>query len=267
LCTVKFTFIREERAFDQGYIGEVKLVDGSIPQMISFSNEIQFNNTSFQLPIHLVKKNKKEGKYLLLLNTSVYQEQMRLHLVELLRNQTFELEALDYSFFKLQPNNKKMLLLVDESALNESLAIIHLLAINKIETHLYVLSTSQQEGIVELLQDILHNNLNFVQSFDDERVDPIFDEQVIGTNLFISGQWPMIHHIKEMAYDAGFSDEEIQYNGFGQIKEKIYCVKCYSFNKKKTTNEITCESCKTVLEVSKHFSKRLDAYLGYIKVV
>jgi hypothetical protein len=259
--------ICEKRAFDQGYVGEVKLLEGSIPQTISFSDEIQFKNTSFQLPIHLVEMNKKEGKYLLLLNTSVYQEQMRLHLVELLRNQTFELEAFDYSFFKLQPNCKKMLLLIDESAVIDSLAIISSLSIKKIETHLYVKTTSQQEDIVDYLQDILYNNINLLSSFDDERVHSIFDEQIIGTNIFISGSWSMLHHIKQKAYDVGFSDEEIQYRGFGRKQEKVYCVKCYSYNKKQSANEITCESCKTVLEVSKHFSRRLDSYLGYIKVI
>ena len=43
----------------------------------------------------------------------------------------------------------------------------------------------------------------------------------------------MIQAIKEEAYHVGFSDDEIQTVGISRKKEKVFCVKCYSYNSKK----------------------------------
>lgn len=78
----------------------------------------------------------------------------------------------------------------------------------------------------------------------------------------------MINSVKEMAYISGFTDDEIQYKGLGQKKEKIMCVKCYSLNQNQMDDEvdvIICKHCNAMLEVSNHYSKRHAAYLGYIK--
>ncbi|SDJ11620.1 dimethylamine monooxygenase subunit DmmA family protein [Alteribacillus bidgolensis] len=273
MYSIKFFLTREELSFNKGYVGEVKLVNGSIPYTISRSNEITINNTRFELPINLVELNKEEGRYLLLINTADYQEQKRLDLVRSLRNQTFELQAQDYSFFKLHSNCKKVLLLIDKLALIESLAIVHSLSINKIETQFFLKINSQQESIFNYmalrnyLQEIPYNNAAILPSSSyDKKVQSIFEKQKIGTNIFISGSFSMLDSLKQKAYEAGFSDEEIQYRGFGQKQEKIYCVKCYSYNKKHSTQTIECENCNTILDVSDHFSRRLNAYLGYIDV-
>ncbi|OHR65644.1 hypothetical protein HMPREF3291_12535 [Bacillus sp. HMSC76G11] len=257
--------IQEERTFDKGFMAEVKVVEGSIPQLIGFADQVQCNDTIYHLPIQLVETYKKDRKYRIFFSTSAYQEQKRL--IDQLRYQIFELNVSDYSFFQFQPNDRKILLLIDESALFESLAIIDLLSLKKIETDIYIKTERQQGEIIDYLQSKLHSNLNFLSSSGSQEAYSILDDQIIGTKLFISGPWPMIHQIKQMANAAGFTDEEIQFKGIGRKKEKVFCVKCYSYNRKPNKNEITCEHCKTVLDVSNHFSKRLDAYLGYIHVV
>ncbi|WP_445491922.1 hypothetical protein [Niallia sp. 03133] len=47
-------------------------------------------------------------------------------------------------------------------------------------------------------------------------------------------------------------------------KENVFCVKCCSFNKKTEDNYITCNNCNTLLDVTTRYSKRLEAYLGFI---
>ncbi|MEJ9232133.1 hypothetical protein LAV79_22230 [Peribacillus butanolivorans] len=259
--------IQEERTFDQGFVAEVKVIEGSIPQMIGVAGQVQCNDTIYQLPIQIVETCKNDRKYRLFFSTAAYQEQKRLQIAEQLRYQIFELKVSDNSFFQLQPSDRKMLLLIDESALFESLAIIDFLSLKKIETDIYIKAKRQQWEIIDYVKSKLHSNINFLSSSESQEAYSILDEQIIGTKLFISGLWPMVHHIEQMAKVVGFTDEEIQYKGIGRKKEKVFCVKCYSYNRKKNQNEITCEHCKTVLDVSSHFSKRLDAYLGYIHVV
>ncbi|PLR79929.1 hypothetical protein CVD25_22625 [Bacillus canaveralius] len=264
--TIKCRLIQIERILEQGFIAEAILVGGISPEKIGFADQVQTDETIFQLPIHLVETSKTEGIYRLLFNTSALTDQERLVLTEQLAQQNFFLELSDDSVFKLDPNLKKLLVIIDESAFFESLAIIEMLSINNIETIAYVKTEEPQREFVDYLQQKLPEGIYFLSSISSDEIHSIFNQQTMGTKLFLSGQWPMIDSLKEMAYAAGFSDEEIQYKGYGRKVEKIFCVKCYSFNRKKQTAETRCDRCNTVLDVSPHFSKRLDAYLGYIKV-
>lgn len=263
---IKCKPIQEERKFEQGYVTEVKILEGSIPQMIGIAEKVQCNDTIFQVPIQLVETCKKEGKYRLYFNTSSMQESYYFHLAEQLQTQSFELNCLEHPFFEHQSNYRKVLFLIDESDLFDSLAIIDLLSQNKIETAIYVKTDRQQGEILDHIQHITHNKIYYVSSFENDEVESLLSEQMIGTRIFISGPWSMIQQIKKIASTVGFTDEEIHYNGSGENNDKVYCVKCYSYNNSQNTNEITCKHCNTVLDVSRHFSKRLDAYLGYIQV-
>lgn len=171
-----------------------------------------------------------------------------------------------HPFFEGQPKCRKVLFLIDESELFDSLATIDAFSQNRIEAEIYV-KTDRQQG--EILEDIQHKTsikINYIPSFENDKIESLLNEQLIGTKIFISGPWSMIKQIKEIASTVGFTDEEIYYNGSGEEDKKVYCVKCYSYNKaEKNSNEITCGHCNAVLDVSKHFSKRLDSYLGYIQ--
>lgn len=258
--------IQEERKFEQGYVTEVKVLEGSIPRMIGIAEKVKCNDTIFQVPIQLVETSKEEGKYRLYFNTSAMQESNHFLLEEQLQTQSFELNYLEHPFFEHQHHYRKVLFLIDESDLFDSLAIIELLSQTKIETAIYVKTDRPQGEILDHIQHITHNKINYVSSFENDLIESLLNEQLIGTRIFISGPWAMFKQIKAIANTAGFTDEEIYFNGAEERNNKVYCVKCYSYNKSQNTNQITCEHCNTILDVSRHFSKRLDAYLGYIQV-
>ncbi|EIJ82032.1 hypothetical protein PB1_03805 [Bacillus methanolicus PB1] len=267
MSKIKCRLIREERLFKDVYTAEIKVIDGFLPQTVGVIKKIQYKDDLFQIPIRYVETCMNKGTYRLFFHNSTGRENDYLLLMGDFQNQLIELEVSDYSLFQLQSNPKKVLLFIDELAIFESLAIIHSLSLNKIETYLYIKTDRKQEETISYLQHLLPNRIKCVSSFSYQEVSPILDKQVMGTKLFISGMWPMIRKVKEIAYAAGFTDEEIQYKGIGRKNEKIFCVKCYNLNRKKNEYETTCENCNTILDVSTHFSRRLDAYLGYIKIV
>lgn len=262
--TIKCRHVKDIALFKHGYVAEIELIEGSIPQQIGLADHIQYNNNNLQLPLHLVET-KKEGIYYLFLDTSNYREQKN-SIIEQFQYTSFTLGISEYSSFSIQSNYKKMLLIIDSSALFESLPIIDFLALNQINTDVYLITERNQGKDIDYLQHKLGNNIILVPSFDG--LQSIFDGQAIGTYLFISGSWLMINTVTKIAYNAGFTDDEIQYKGVGPKKEKIMCVKCYSLNENQMddeVDEITCKHCNAVLEVSNHYSKRHVAYLGYIK--
>ncbi len=166
---------------------------------------------------------------------------------------------------KIPENCKKMIILAEESGISESLAIIGSLSENNIDFTIYVKTDDQQKEISNQFQHISNNKINYIPSFKNEAVESIVDGQLIGTKIFIAGSSSMVQQVKEIAINAGFTEEEIQSKEFGPKDEQVYCAKCYSYNKKPDKDEMTCAHCDTVLDISTHYSKKLGAYLGYIK--
>lgn len=169
-------------------------------------------------------------------------------------------------FFEQQHKSRKVLFLIDGSDLSNSLTIVESLSKNKIETEIYV-RTDQQEGEgFEKIEQLTGKKNHYVSDFENNQVETLLNEQLMGTKIFISGAWETFKRIQSIANKIGFSDDDIYFNGIEENNNKVYCVKCYSYNTNtQYSNEITCEHCDTVLDVSTHFSKRLDAYLGYIQ--
>jgi dimethylamine monooxygenase subunit C len=168
--------------------------------------------------------------------------------------------------FSLHSNVKKMLLLLEESTFFEHIAIMDYLTSQKIETEIYLKTKQIPTEINKYVKDKFRKHQPSPSAFSLVDVSGILNQQTIGTHLFISGKWPMIQTIKERAYEVGFSENEIQTMAIGPKEEKVFCVKCYSYNLKKQENEISCDCCNTSLSVSNHFSKRINAYLGYINI-
>ncbi|MGE8081214.1 dimethylamine monooxygenase subunit DmmA family protein [Peribacillus loiseleuriae] len=264
--TVKGRVIQVENSFDQGYIAEVKLLSGSNSQMIGFAKQIICNQTRFKLPVYLVETGKQEGTYRLLINTTTCPEQEKLRLVEQLKDQEFELVVEEDPYFELHHNCQKMLFIIEQTALFVNLAEIDFLSLKNIEFSVFVIG-EEKDPIRDYLQNKHGCNVTILPSFTSHDVQTVLDKQLIGTKLFISGDWSMVRDVKQAAYSVGFTDKEMQTKEIGIKEEKVYCVKCYNHNKKTNSSEITCVHCHTILDVSNHFSKRLDAYLGYIQVV
>ncbi len=169
-------------------------------------------------------------------------------------------------FFEQQHRSRKVLFLIDESDLSNSLTIVESLSKNNIETEIYVKTDRQGGEILNNIEQLTGKKNHYVSDFENNQVETLLNEQLMGTKIFISGAWESFNRIQTIANRVGFSDDELYFNGVEESNNKVYCVKCYSYNiNTQNSNEITCEHCGTNLDVSGHFSKRLDAYLGYIQ--
>lgn len=260
--TIKCKITKIEKTFNHGHVVEAELIEGSIPNLITYADHVKSDGTIFQIPTYLIETTNK-GICRLYFHTTPNNDEWLFNF----EGTFFELYVSEYSNFIIPQHCKKMLLLIEESALFENLIIIDFLAINKIKTDVYIKTEAQGE-LLNYLQRRMNNNITLLPSLETRTVHSIFTNQEIGTRLYISGSWSMINHLKNIAFEIGLTDDEIQFKGFGVKKEKIMCVKCYSFNINETNDEIeemNCAHCNTMLEVSSHYSRRLGAHLGYVK--
>ena len=106
-----------------------------------------------------------------------------------------------------------------------------------------------------------------IEDQSDSFLEQWFTQQRMGTFLYLSGEWQFINRLKKLSLEAGFSEYEMQINIVGPISKKLVCCECYGVNEFRDNDmHITCNHCGIGLEVSSHYSRRLEAYLGYTSI-
>ncbi|MBS8265418.1 hypothetical protein DYI25_13400 [Mesobacillus boroniphilus] len=101
---------------------------------------------------------------------------------------------------------------------------------------------------------------------EESFVNEWFSKQKMGTYLYISGTSDFVKRIQVRAMNAGFSEHDMQTFITGTIKKKLICCTCHGENEVLDSTHVVCVHCGQDLEVSDHYSRRLDAYLGYVTI-
>jgi dimethylamine monooxygenase subunit C len=152
---------------------------------------------------------------------------------------------------------KKILVLLEGAHAREHKAIIQKLSKETYMLEFFIVGENHKEDTYPTLS-LQYSSIN--------NVNNIFLRQLMGTTLYIVGEDSFIQQMIGHAYGAGFTDQEIQTCQLGMKMDKVFCVKCYQLLSKNQDEEVTCIHCQTKLQISNHFSKRHNAFLGYIKI-
>jgi dimethylamine monooxygenase subunit C len=122
----------------------------------------------------------------------------------------------------------------------------------------------------DLLQQALSEKIPFDFHIFAEGQEPMlktwFCTQKMGTYLYISGSAEFVKMVKELAFETGFSEQEIQTATKVFLPKKLICCTCHGENEAWENQIVICRLCGQELEVSDHYSRRLDAYLGYVTI-
>jgi hypothetical protein len=183
-----------------------------------------------------------------------------------LENQIFELSLSIKKSIDDSMKGNKLLFFIDHSTVIESLALVEYLKIKQFRPRIYLENGAVEEKVFDYFKSKLQSDVIILPDFTEEEIQPILKKETMGTKLFLFGYWKMVIKIKKVAQKIGFLEPEIIVCGIGEKEERVFCVRCYHQNKKNDQPVLTCEKCSTILDVSNHYSKRHDAYLGYIKV-
>lgn len=114
----------------------------------------------------------------------------------------------------------------------------------------------------------LENKQNSVPTFTN--LSKWLSGQRMGSYLYIAAPWSQFKFIKQLADEIGFSEEEAQFIGYGEKEKKVFCCRCHGITRleveQKELLEVNCIHCDLLLEISNHYSRLRDAYLGYVDV-
>jgi len=106
----------------------------------------------------------------------------------------------------------------------------------------------------------------FLEESEEGFVDEWFSQQKMGAYLYISGKTDFVKRIQGEAIKAGFSEHDLQLLTIGPVKKRLVCCTCHAESEVSEQTHIICAYCGQELEVSDHYSRRLDAYLGYVNI-
>ena len=88
--------------------------------------------------------------------------------------------------------------------------------------------------------------------------------QKIGTFLHLYAAWELIEPIRQIAAEIGFTEKEMEVIGFGEKAKNVFCPCCQKMSTATSDDSVIfCQHCGQKLSVSSHYSRRLDAFLGY----
>ncbi|MCM3791051.1 hypothetical protein M3221_22175 [Domibacillus indicus] len=176
------------------------------------------------------------------------------------------IQAEEINHFSIPSHTAKLLIVLDEAALLEGGSSLQPFFSTDIRLHFIVQTKQTKKHILYSYPELSSYSLDCLVTVSSERLLSILRIQFIGTRLVVAGSAPFVKTVRNHAETAGFSDEEMQLKIIGSQKDTVFCVKCYSRHDRNEKDFFVCPSCRTELDVSSHYSKRHDAYLGYIRV-
>lgn len=117
---------------------------------------------------------------------------------------------------------------------------------------------------VGLFRDLPCRNVHEFEQDDDllTAVMSALQSGSINQRLYAIGTEPFLADVQSMATECGLSDDAAQYQHFGSMCRRIYCIHCRTFAESVTTNIVGCVSCGANLLVRDHYSRRLGAFMG-----
>lgn len=85
----------------------------------------------------------------------------------------------------------------------------------------------------------------------------------MGFRLYAAGTEPFLWDVAAAAESVGMGREEYRLFATGSGARRVFCVHCRTVTEGVTTNLATCAGCGASLFVRDHFSRRLNAFMGF----
>ncbi|RXT04276.1 dimethylamine monooxygenase subunit DmmA family protein [Ammoniphilus sp. CFH 90114] len=130
-------------------------------------------------------------------------------------------------------------------------------------------SDESGSGVLEsLIQHVKERERPFEWYYRSElaAIQAWLNQQRMGSYLYLAGSREFVLQVKKWAEEAGFSEEEMQWEIVGDPQRQIFCCRCHGLHFTAAAEETLCPHCGLELKISDHYSRRWEVYLGYVDV-
>lgn len=134
-----------------------------------------------------------------------------------------------------------------------------------LKKRLYLLYADEvgAERIQELKKMLEDNGLPYEFQCKEKGFEEWLAGQKMGSYLYGAVHSNKINKLKQIAKNAGFSEEEMQWVGIGCANKQVFCSKCHTIQASGNQNQVICQNCGLPLDITDHYSFHHQAYLGY----
>jgi len=165
-------------------------------------------------------------------------------------------------------NKHRYLLLTDQTGILQSLPLLVALGRQGRLTEVYYFQDHDRESpnafgkFVKSLSYPFHR----IRELEESSFSRLLRKQTVDVQLLIVCDWDKYSRLLRLSRNLGYANEDIEGYFTGEKEERVFCARCYKIQKKLAEPEMTCRHCGTSLSVSKHYSPRIEAYLGYVSL-
>lgn len=165
-------------------------------------------------------------------------------------------------------NAKAVIIFTDRAGWVRASSFREGLETTDVRVEMHLVSSVQDTSFADELSHVAEGGIVWSQRVqeEDELLITYLENQSMGTRLFTCGEADTVKRLQKIATTVGFNLDEMYFEILGKRREKIFCAGCSTLNLPSPEKVIRCENCGRLLEVSSHYSKRLNAVLGYLTV-
>jgi hypothetical protein len=166
--------------------------------------------------------------------------------------------------FKLHSRCRKHLVFVDSHRVTDVVPDVERMLETGYPVEWNYIGTSGEGSDDQRIDKLIAVKQSWPDVGDTDALRTYLENQPIGTHLYIATAWASARGLMRIAEAAGYAKEDIQVRGYGHKYEQVFCISCYTMNPIDSASTVTCRQCGKLLSVTDHYSRRLDAVMGYL---
>jgi hypothetical protein len=168
--------------------------------------------------------------------------------------------------FEIYDRCRKHLVFVDSNGAADVVHDVRRMASTGFAVEWNYIGTGMEENVYHDVNDLISAKRLWSDVTDSNALRMYLERQPMGTHLYIAASWASARPLVRIAEDVGYAKEDIQIRGYGQKYQNVFCIACYTMNPIGDASTVVCRQCGKTLSVSDHYSRRLDAVIGYISL-
>jgi RNase P subunit RPR2 len=168
------------------------------------------------------------------------------------------------SSFQIHSRCRKHLVFVDTHGVADVVGDVERMAATGYPIEWNRIGKDGGETVDQRIDHLISAKRSWPDVRDTRDLRAYLENQPMGTHLYIAAAWESVRRLTRIADEVGYAKEDIQIRGYGPKYQRVFCIACYTINPIGDASTVRCRNCGKLLSVTDHYSRRLDAVMGWL---
>jgi RNase P subunit RPR2 len=166
--------------------------------------------------------------------------------------------------FQIHSRCRKHLVFADAYGVADVVADIEQMAATGYPIEWNFIGTDGGETVDQRIDRLISAKRSWSDVRETRELRSYLEQQPMGAHLYIAASWDSARRLTRIADAVGYAKEDIQIRGYGPKYQRVFCIACYTINPIGGASTVRCRQCGKLLSVTDHYSRRLDAVMGWL---